>query len=214
MSKLQEKIKADMEANREHITKGGDWFAMQEGDNRVRILTEPQIICEKYKVGICYPGCGYEGTMKYLTWVLDAKDGKIKLMKIPLTVFEAISMNESDEDYGFDGFPMPYDISIKATGAGTKEVKYALNCRPKKDIPVAVITELKKLNSIPEIIEKMKTKQIEKHKADGTWDKQQEENAKLKEQLDVLRDEEMKGREDSEGVDDEYDSSIPVNFNA
>lgn len=188
---LSDKFKAQEEqAKKEGIASqgGGDWFKLVEGDNIIKILTEPEMFFEKFKVGICYTDCGYEGTAKFMAFVLDRKDGKVKLAKLPYTVGTTIAEYENDEDYSFTGFPMPYNVKIKAVGAGTKEVKYTITPSPKREeLPEEVLTELKKRKPVSEIIQKMKEKQKESHIADGTWEKEQNRKKKLKEDLDAAR---------------------------
>lgn len=178
---LSENLKQQLEVNKEYNANqgsGGDWFKFQEGDNTFRILSEPVMIFEKFKVGLCYTDCGYQGSAKLLTRIVDRADGKIKLAKIPYSKGEELLGLENDADYGFTGFPMPYDVTIKAEGAGTKEVKYSAPLpRPAKPLSTEIVDELPKLKSIEEIVEKMKAKQKEKHIADGTWQKNQEAKA-------------------------------------
>lgn len=182
------KIKQDLDSNKEHhASNGTEWFKFVEGDNVIRILTEPVIFFEKYKVGICYTDCGYQGTAKYLAWVLDRADGKVKLMKIPYGIAETIGAYEADADYTFSGFPMPYDIKISAKGAGTKEVAYTVLPKPAKALDNAVLEDLKSKHSVEEIIVKMKEKQLEKHKKDGTWEKEQARKKALKEEMAEAR---------------------------
>jgi hypothetical protein len=188
---LSEKFKAqEEEAKKEGIASqgGGDWFKLVEGDNVIRILTEPEMFFEKFKVGICYTDCGYEGTAKFMAFVLDKKDGKVKLAKLPYTVGSTIAEYEQDEDYNFEGFPMPYNVKIKAVGAGTKEVKYTVTPSPKReDVAAEVLTELKKRKPVSEIIKKMKEKQKDAHVADGTWQKEQDRKSKLKAELEAAK---------------------------
>lgn len=189
MSSFKDKMKQDIEGNKDvNASEGGsDWFKFKEGENRFRILTEPVILFEKFKVGICYTDCGYQGNAKYLAHILDRNDGKVKLAKIPYGIMENIGAMETDEDYNFSGFPMPYDVSINAVGAGTKEVKYTVLARPRKEMSPESLDLIKKLKSPAEIIEKMKAKKKEEHIKDGTWEREQARKADLKAQLEASR---------------------------
>ncbi len=95
----------------------GEYFKPVEGANRIRL------------VSICLP---HESTymgktqFKWLCQVLDRKDGKVKPYFMPNTIYKFIADLQMDEDYRFSSIPMPYDITINATGAGTKEVKYSI----------------------------------------------------------------------------------------
>lgn len=173
------------EANKsEHASGSSGWFKMKEGTNQFRILTEPEVMFENFGKGICYHQCGFEGNPKYLARILDRADNKVKLYKIPFTIFETIAGFEKDEELEFSGFPMPYDVKVKAVGAGSKEVKYTVMPSLKRvDIDDSTKNFLDKQKSIKEVIEAMQEKNIEKHKADGTWQKEQDRLAQLAEDL-------------------------------
>lgn len=114
--------KVNFAANREKAEKEGllgkgNYLKWQEGDNRIRLMSE----CLEH------PG-EYQGTpnFKWLCYVLDRKDGKIKPLFMAHTIYKQIEALQLNEDYKFDEVPMPYDITINAKGAGTKEVVYTL----------------------------------------------------------------------------------------
>lgn len=115
-------VKVNFAANREKAEKEGllgkgDYLKLQEGDNRIRLMSE----CLEH------PG-EYQGkpTFKWLCYVLDRRDGKIKPFFMAHTIYKAIEALQFNEDYKFDEVPMPYDVTINAKGAGTKEVVYTL----------------------------------------------------------------------------------------
>ena len=139
-----------------------DWFKLEEGENKIRVLVEPEVFYEKFKTGICYTDCGYTGTPKYLTWILDEKDGKIKLFRMNLTLAKQIATYMNDEDYKFETFPMPYSIKINAKNAGTKEVEYTVIPGKENPIEEAILAETTTKKNVVEIIESMKAKQKER----------------------------------------------------
>lgn len=105
------------EAEKAGILSSGDYLKLKEGANRLRLLSE------------CLPHEGeYKGTknFKWLCLVLDRVDGKVKPFFMPHTIYKQIVALQRSDDYAFDGVPMPYDLTINADGAGTKEVKYTL----------------------------------------------------------------------------------------
>lgn len=183
---LADKLKQQVEGSEHNASQGGDWFKFSEGDNRFRILTEPEVFFEKFKVGICYTDCGYQGTPKSLVWILDRKDNKLKLAKLPYMIAETIAKYETDEDFSFSGFPMPYDIKVNAKNAGTKEVTYTVLPSPVKELDGFVAIELAKQKTPKEIIERMKEKKKEEHMKDGSFQKRQEEKAQLKAEQDAF----------------------------
>lgn len=95
----------------------GDYLKIQEGDNKLRLMSE----CLEH------PG-EYQGkpTFKWLCYILDRKDGRIKPFFMAHTIYKQIEALQFDPEYRFDEVPMPYDINIKAKNAGKKEVEYAV----------------------------------------------------------------------------------------
>lgn len=164
-------LKKQKEDQKEHDGGGGNWFKFVEGDNVLRVLSRPTVFYEAFKVGICYHECGYKGTPKGLAYIHHG--GAVKLARLPYTILENVAALEGDEDWSFTGFPMPYELNIKAENAGTKEVKYTVVPKKPKPIDQSVIDELEspKFKTTDEIVEVMKQKTLEKHKADGTWAK-------------------------------------------
>lgn len=104
-------------AEKEGLLGKGDYLKLQEGDNRIRLMSE----CLEH------PG-EFNGkpTFKWLCYVLDRRDGKIKPFFMAHTIYKAIEALQLNEDYKFDEVPMPYDVTINAKGAGTKEVVYTV----------------------------------------------------------------------------------------
>jgi hypothetical protein len=96
---------------------GGNYLKLQEGDNRIRLVSE----CLEH------PGV-YNGkpTFKWLCYVIDRKDGKIKPYFMPHTVYNRLRRCSSIQSYAFDEVPMPYDLTINAAGAGDIKVKYTV----------------------------------------------------------------------------------------
>lgn len=96
---------------------GGDYYKYKEGDNRFRLMS------------LCLPHSGeYQGrpNFKWLCYVLDRRDGKVKTHFMPHKIYKAIEALQVNPDYTFEEVPMPYDVTVHAKGAGTKEVEYSL----------------------------------------------------------------------------------------
>ena len=183
---LKEKLEASQKS--EFNSSGSSWFKFKEGKNSIRVLTEPEPFFENFGRGVCYTDCGFSGSAKTLAYILDNADGKVKLMRIPYTISEMIASWQTDEDWAFDSFPMDFDINIDVKGAGTKEVVYSPTPRPKKStVSDEVIDQVMKQSPCSKIIEKLKEKNIEKHKADGSWQKEQERKQALIDELAEAR---------------------------
>jgi hypothetical protein len=96
---------------------GGDYYKYKEGDNRLRLMT------------MCLPHTSeFKGkqNFKWLCYILDRRDNKVKAHFMPHKIYKAIEALQMNPDYAFDEVPMPYDLTVHAKGAGTKEVEYSL----------------------------------------------------------------------------------------
>lgn len=139
------------EAEKEGLISGGDRFKLKEGANRVRVLSEP----------LAFNGT-YQGrrNFKWLLYIIDRADGQVKLFFCPHSIFKQIGELQASEDYRFYDVPMPYDITVNAKGAGTKEVEYTV-VPAKKEIAVtsAELEALSKKKPLREIREKLLERQ-------------------------------------------------------
>ncbi len=162
--------------DKEEQSKGkSEWFKFQDGDNKVRILETPVKFFEKYDQKLGYlqlwHDCGIQGSPKYLTraWLYKKdKDGnetgELVLTKLSFKLMEAIVGLMTDEDYSFSDFPMPYNINVKTTGAGTTDVNYNIVPAPKHtDVPAEALEAMKDQNKLEDILEKMKDKSKKKY---------------------------------------------------
>jgi hypothetical protein len=117
---------ARKEAEKAGLLGSGDYLKLKEGGNRLRLMTA------------CLPHPGtYQGrkTFKWLCYVIDRTDGKVKPFFMPHKIYKQIEALQMSEDYGFTDVPMPYDLTINAKNAGTKEVEYTL-MPARKESPV------------------------------------------------------------------------------
>jgi hypothetical protein len=130
------------QAEKEYNLNKGEYFKVKEGANKVRL------------VSVCLPHESfYKGqkTFKWLCQVIDLTDGKVKPYFMPHTVYKQICDLQIDDDYKFEGVPMPYSINIQTTNAGQKEVNYSVIPSPKS---VALTAEqLKAIESAPTVQE-------------------------------------------------------------
>lgn len=172
---LKEKLaqqRAEAEAQGYAQKSGNEWFKWKEGNtNRFRILSEFETIFESYQDGICFTGCGFEGSPKYMCYVLDMdninidneKEPEIKLAKLPAAIANYVAGLQEDDEYTFGAMPMPYDIKVNVENAGTKEVKYTPMPAKESEVPRGVMEALSKMTPVPDIIAKMKEKNAKKH---------------------------------------------------
>lgn len=139
------------------------YFRIQEGDNRIQLLSH----CAQYNLK--WNGSRYEPaqegdenvSVKGVCWVL--QDGVIKSATLPYTIIKSIRQLMNDQDYMFTSFPMPRVINIKAVGAGTKEVEYSVIPAPKESpVPAQTLTELSQKPTPEDMVEKMRASEAKR----------------------------------------------------
>lgn len=135
----------------------GDYLKLKEGDNRLRLMSK------------CLPHVSdFKGqrSFKWLCYVLDRRDGKCKPFFMPHKIYKAIEALQQNPDYAFDTVPMPYDLTISAKGAGTKEVEYTLMPARKETAVTAVEYQLlADLKPLEELQQKLKEKGAQRQSA-------------------------------------------------
>lgn len=126
------------------------FLKIKEGQNKIRVISRSAKRVSEYKGN---------PTIKFLTYVIDRTDGKIRIYSMPFSVLKMIGDLQLSEDYGFDGVPMPYDITVNATNAGTKEVNYSVTpARANTEITPEELEEINKLKPIEKVVEDLQKK--------------------------------------------------------
>ena len=152
------------------IKSRGGWFTPQEGESKIRFISDDVDFGEhndsELKRGMICTGketCKYcqrgdKANVKFLAWIIDREDGKVKLGKFAYTVHKKMEKLAKSDDYKFDGVP-PYDVTITRSGKGLKTEYDVFAAR--NDSPLAVIgkddTEKvikEKTDAMNELIEK------------------------------------------------------------
>jgi hypothetical protein len=138
------------EAEKAGLLSSGDYFKIKEGANRFRLMSE----C------LAHPGTfNGRNNFKWLCYVLDRTDGKVKPMFMPHTIYKVIVGLQQNPDYEFFDVPLPYDLTINAAGAGTKEVKYTvLPARKNTDVTPDELAALKAMKPLDELQKALKEK--------------------------------------------------------
>ncbi len=105
----------------------GDYFEFEnKGVYRIRILNQPKVVATHFFgkgnpsvvcVGID-EGCPFhkgdekKPSIKLATYVIDRKDGKVKMAELPLSLSYSLNDLQEDQDFAFEDFPMPYDVKV------------------------------------------------------------------------------------------------------
>jgi len=115
--------------------KKSDHFKFEKGVNKIRILTFPTIIAthffgKKVPAVVCVGidnGCKFHGetapkdektgdpkapTLKLVSYIIDRKDGKVKLAEMPISIRYGLQNLQNTEGFEFADFPMNYDLQI------------------------------------------------------------------------------------------------------
>ena len=152
------------------IAGGDDWMNLEEGDNKLRIVSEFIDYGEHFdnakkrsymclgKGNCSYCDAGEKPKVRYLGWVIDRKDNKVKLLRFGHSIFKQIGALAVNDEYKFDEIPN-YDITIKREGTGLDTEYHVTAARKDSKITVEESEEIDaKVKDVPEIIENMKAK--------------------------------------------------------
>ena len=175
-----------------------NFFKFEKGDNRLRILTEGEVLATHFfgkgvKASTCYgiaEGCPFHGegapkdakgmekkaSIKYTCYVVNVndKDETIQLADLPYSVTKQIGEYQTNIDYAFDSFPMPYDVTIKFDPDSPSPAgMYKVIASPKRSAVSENITAklaVAMSKTTPEqSVSKKKEWQLVEHKKSGIW---------------------------------------------
>lgn len=164
-----------------------EWLNLVDGDNKIRIVskfvdygshydpsTKKSLICiGKENCECCQrrDALMVDGVdpkdkeitalkvrVQYLGFVIDRKDGKIKLLRIGHIIFKQIGELAENEEYAFEELP-DYDITIRKTGQGL-ETKYSVvAARQNTELTKEELKQIReKVKDPNEIIDSIKSK--------------------------------------------------------
>lgn len=174
----------------EGLNTGSDLFyRVEEGnDNVVRVLTPAEVIVYYFAGQGKKPFVAYghdegdprkKGTdewkpsPRFAMYVIDRKDGGVKLAEFPYSVQKALSDLQKNPDYSFDEVPMPYDIRITYNKSEAPATMYKVSALP-KHTPVtdeeneALEERMRKLTPA-DYVEKKKEAQKTADQEAGIW---------------------------------------------
>lgn len=156
----------------------------EKGIYKIRILVKPKVVATHFFgkgnpsvvcVGID-EGCPHHErdakrpSIKLATYVIDRRDGKVKIGELPLSISYAINDLQQDSDFAFSEFPMPYDVKI-TYDPNNKDPKaiYRLVASPKQE-PLteeekAALAQEMEFETPEQYVEKKKQRQRDKKEA-------------------------------------------------
>lgn len=139
------------QAEKDYGLASGASFKPKEGTNKLRFLSYFVPHSSMYKG---------KPTFKFVGWVFDYFDNRVKLYFMPKTIAESLGALQENPDYTFDDMPMPYDVTLTAKNAGTKEVEYQIvAARQNSPVPTEATIQLAEKGSIEDVVAKLKEKE-------------------------------------------------------
>jgi len=105
----------------------GKYLKLKEGENPVRIVSEPiqvwKVYAGKDTRTITDPAAEKpkDAKMVFAMYVIDRKDGQVKIAEFGRTIMKQIADLRSSKEYAFEELP-PYDMTIQKGGSGMETV--------------------------------------------------------------------------------------------
>ncbi len=204
--------------------RGLDYYKFQEGDNRIRILSEGAIIASHFfgkgvRPSICYginKGCPFHkeddksASVKYSCYILDRVDDQIKLADIPYSIIKKVGDLQLDSEWSFEYFPMPYDIKVVYKPNESPANMYSVVASPKRDplsqIVVDKLGELLTKSNPAELVKNKKLRQMSEHKDQGIWEEPSTLSEEDKAEINRIRDKAL-GAQHKSSIDTRVDES-------
>ena len=126
-----------------------DFYKFKEGDNVMRVMSEFFIYRDHFGKGICTLdietgegeclNCEHEKesldedgkrksypSKKWRAWAHIKPENELKLVTFGKKIVEQISAFQENPEYTWSDYPMPFDITINAKGAGETTVAYTV----------------------------------------------------------------------------------------
>lgn len=140
-----------------------DYFNFKVGDTKLRVMTQPTVVKSYFKDGkYTIVEDNYSGSektsIKGWAWCILRETGEIQVVKFPYSVIKEIQQYLTNDEYAFEGFPMPYDITITATGEGMERRYKTTPSRKNSEVTKEELEALAKKPSIKSIVDKMRGK--------------------------------------------------------
>jgi hypothetical protein len=138
-----------------------DFYNFPVGETKMRIMSDPVEVVQKFGGGkYQFAAKGTEGaSSKGWVWASIRPSNELKIVKLPYIVIKQLNVFRTNEEYFYESYPMPYDVTLTATGEGKKR-RYTLSAsRKNTDLTEEEAGELTKKTPIADIVQRMKNKQ-------------------------------------------------------
>lgn len=146
-----------------------DFHKLAVGDTKVRVLTQFERVNQLFE-GV-YPNSKYVGMVDDLylpkkdeslnvqgwAWAILRDTGELKILQVGKGILKLLAQLRANDEYAFDDFPMPYDLTIHNTGDGPNRYSVTAS-RKNSDVTPEEEAELAKKTPIADIIKKIRDK--------------------------------------------------------
>lgn len=146
-----------------------DFMVLAQGDNKVRIVSEPEAR-DRHWLGKrpipCMGSCTMcaDGTpikRGYLFHAIDREDGEFKLLGVGPMIANQLKELMTNEEYGFKSVP-DYDITIKRTGQMLDTEYSVLPARKNTELTEEELKKLAELTPIADVVKALNKADIER----------------------------------------------------
>lgn len=148
------------------------FLTIETGDNKFRVMSRPAVVhthwIDKKPVNCVGSdnGCKVCGDTNldetesrvattFLFYVLDPKDGKVKVGELKPSVYNAIREYQKAGEYAYTSDVAPYGVTVRKTGSGLKTEYKVIPDRQNSECPKEAVDQLAKLKTIKEVRDKM-----------------------------------------------------------
>ena len=129
------------------IRENSKFYKTVEGENRCRIVSNFIQRAVTYKNG--------QQAIKYSCWVIDRKDGEVRMADFGAMVIKQLKALATGKDYAFTDLP-PYDITINKQGSGMDTSYTVTPARQDTTLTEEDKTRVEKAGKLSEFINKLK----------------------------------------------------------
>jgi len=156
------------------------FLTFKEGDNKVRIVSEPEPRMQHWLgkrpipcVGKCkLCADNLKVRTSHMFHVIDRETGEFKIMGTGVTVANAMRELKESDDYSFDSIP-DYDITIKRTGLGLDTEYTVLAARNNSELTEEEKTKVADLKPMKDIIKSLNEADLERAEKEPPIDRSQ-----------------------------------------
>lgn len=148
-----------------------DFYRLKEGDNKLRIVSEPEVRGVHWvdNRGITCVGelegckfckfCKDEApSPKFLFYIIDREDGMLKIAEFGYSIVRQLADYQSNPDYAFDAIPS-YDVTIKKEGQKQKTKYTVIPARKNSELTATEIALASAIKPLCEVVEAFKKRE-------------------------------------------------------